>query len=226
MTQLRRAIFNGLRLIAVASLLLAGCSGDGSDTAQFSSSNVSQQLTNSATDLVDHTLGMLLGDHTGGTQSRARISRSDPRAPLASADQIVEKMACGSGELLFTGNLEVTESSLPAGGDNPFSLRGALGFKQCDGMNGEITLSSAGAAATSHITLDLTLSGTLQVAGCTMTFSPLGASTTANGAGLLTSPIFVSGKIEATCDEERVTCTLDSVDIDDSEAVIKSCEIQ
>ncbi len=182
---------------------LAGCGGGGN------SGNEKGQVTNSATQATQKVMAVLLGTNTGG-------ARGQLRDDVTTRVQTSGTFACTPGQV----TLNATITGVPQN----FAITGTLTFTACDGIDGVLTVDSSGTLTGSQIALTVTLNGTVSTEGCTLTFSAFSASTTGNTLGTITSPIIVSGVVRATCNGDNITCTLNNVDLADTQAFENSCQ--
>jgi hypothetical protein len=110
------------------------------------------------------------------------------------------------------------------GAVDDFTIAGTATFRSCDGINGALTLESAGTIDGNRITVAVTLNNAVNAEGCTITFDDFSLDTTANSSGILTAPIIANGVVRGTCDGESITCTVNNVNIDDRAAFADSCQ--
>jgi hypothetical protein len=185
---------------------LSGCGG-GSNSGS-NSGNDTSQVTNSATHATQKVMHVLLGTNTGG-------ARGQLRDDVTTRVQTSGTFACTTGQVALNATVTGTQQN--------FAINGTLTFTHCDGIDGALTVDSSGTLTGSQIALTVTLNGTVSAEGCTLTFSAFSASTTGNTSGTITSPIIVSGVVRATCNGDNITCTLNSVDLADTQAFENSC---
>lgn len=206
-------------LTILLALLSYGCSNDGNENGTPISPHV-QQVSNGTKDVANWTLDVLLGSHMGLNQSQIRvIPRLSRHSSPTRHDPISITLACGSGQLTFAGDVKVDDPNQ----DDNLAMQATMAFAHCDGINGNLPLSTEGAATPAQVALRTTLNGTVQAEGCEITFAPLAIATTANDAGLLTSAIMVKGDIRATCDGTDLVCHLTDLDLDDPHTFGNSC---
>jgi hypothetical protein len=218
-------------LVSLGVMLLlacAGCSGGGGDsngggTGQTATSQASTR-TNQAVDLV---LEILFGEDTGVSRSSTQpvqVTRLAHLTQVAAESRQTETvnltLSCDPGQVSFNGTVTVEEGETA----DAFEITGTFGFNNCEGISGTLRFTSTGTVSSSQISIEVTLNGALNVEGCTVGFTAFSFDTTANAAGMITSPIIANGTISATCGGDSATCTLNNVDVSDVDAFENSCQ--
>jgi hypothetical protein len=217
------ALCGGLCLL----IALSGCSGDGGGDNNGGGGPVDPgQVTNTTADntadVVQKVLEVILGDD-GDLQGQTRTAGAIRRSPEADTRQQVSvTIGCNTGQVAFTGDATTVER----GTVEDFTIGGIVTFSSCDGINGALTLDSAGTIDGNRITVAVTLNDSVTATAelCTTTFTDFSLNTTANSSGIITSPIIANGVVRGTCDGESITCTVNNVDIDDRAAFADSCK--
>jgi hypothetical protein len=202
------ATVGGIFLLTV----LYGCGGQASTTL----------TTDNSTTVVRRVLAILLGSDTGVMQgnSRAADTENPTQVEAITRQDVSLTEPCNGGQVSFVGQ----ETSEDLGTVQSFTIDGTVTFTDCLGINGRVTVNSAGTADSNQIILAVTLNGSVSAEGCTINFNGFSADTTATATGIINSPIIVNGALSATCDGDSIACTLNNVDLDDFEAFDNGCK--
>lgn len=138
------------------------------------------------------------------------------------AETVDESVACsGGGTASVSGTIDTTETS--------GTIDVEMAFDDCDGINGDLnldaTLTLSETESETEFDFEMSFDGELGGNGCEVAFDELtmilnividGQDVSSSGS--------VDGSVSATCGDDSVTCTFDSVSIDAGEdAFAESC---
>ncbi|MDH3603354.1 MAG: hypothetical protein OEU26_27395 [Candidatus Tectomicrobia bacterium] len=225
MSELRSTFVKPVVLIVFLLLCIGACSGDEDGGGMSNATASSTGAILNAADTVNRVLSLLLGDHIGVEQDKARTILRTEQAVLPTSEESVEvSIPCGTGEFAFNGTIGTMAQSKTARDAVQVTIDAALPFSDCDGATGELILTGDGSVAETDITFLMLLQGSIEIDACSITFAQLSVGITANAVGLLTSPVIATGSINAACDDINLTCELHDVDIDDPAAIGSSCQ--
>ncbi len=191
--------------IAVAGSLIGCDSGnDGDELSAETSEAVAQTFSDAFT-----VISLAIAE--------VQVTKTQPNPKTANPQGTCPK----GGTFDVNGSSEVTQDS--------FSLDVAVGFEDCNGLNGALSIDGSGLFTASNFYLDLMVDGSITGEQCSLSFDQFRetvSSDLTNGNTSLT----LDGTYRGACANDRFTCSFNEVNIDASstgsaQIVAQSCRL-